>query len=403
MHAFPSFHRPSFPSFVGAVAALSFASVAAAELAPARTADGRLDRALRELVEMDFGPVGAISIIQRDGRWSVHRAGEKELDTRRPIGWRDHMRVASVAKAYSGAVALALVDRGVLSLDDTIGERLPDLPDDWSAVTLREMLSHTSGLPDYTQDEDFADEVREDPLRYFAPDELLPYVYEEELEFTPGEFYLYSNSDNVAVALMAEAATGEAYDDLLQRYVYDRIRVRDTSLPITAELPFPLIHGYFYEDTGPLDVSEAINPSGAWASGGIVSTPADLNKFIRGLLGRRYFGRRAQMEQLDFFPGAESDPPGPGENSAGLGIFRYETECGVVYGHTGSFPGYTQFAAASRDGSRSATVSVNLQVTPVSDPIVFEQLRRTFELAVCAALAPVRTGAGGTGGTGGLG
>jgi D-alanyl-D-alanine carboxypeptidase len=376
---------------IGAVVALSLASAAVAGAVPANVADGRLDRALRELVEMDLGPVGAISIIQRDGRWSAHRAGAKDLDTGRPIGWRDHMRIASVAKAYSGAVALALVDRGVLSLDDTIGERLPDLPDDWSVVTLREMLSHTSGLPDYTQSEEFQDDVGEDPLRYFAPDELLPYVYDEDLEFTPGTAYQYSNSDNIAVALMAEAATGESYDELLQRHVYDRIRVRDTSLPITAELPFPFLHGYFYEDTGPLDVSELVNPSGAWASGGIVSTPADLNKFIRGLLGRRYFGRHTQAEQLDFFPGGISDPPGPGENSAGLGIFRYETECGVVYGHTGSFPGYTQFAAASRDGSRSATVSANLQLTPDIDPIVFDQLHRTFELAVCAALAPART------------
>jgi D-alanyl-D-alanine carboxypeptidase len=63
----------------------------------------------------------------------------------------------------------------------------------------------------------------------------------------------------------------------------------------------------------------------------------------------------------------------------------------VLYGHTGNFPGYTQFAAASRDGSRSATVSVNLQLRPDVDAVVFAQLHRTFELAACAALAPVRT------------
>ena len=90
---------------------------------------------------------------------------------------------------------------------------------------------------------------------------------------------------------------------------------------------------------------------------------------------------------LGFVPGGASDPPGPGQNSAGLGLFRYETSCGVVYGHTGNFPGYTQFAAASRDGLRSATVSVNLQLRPDLDGVVFPQLRRTFELAVCAALA----------------
>lgn len=138
-------------------------------------------------------------------------------------------------------------------------------------------------------------------------------------------------------------------------------------------------------------MSEAINPSGAWASGGIVSTPYDLNRFIRGLLGRTYFGRRTQEAQLEFVAGGTSDPPGPGENSAGLAIFRYETRCGTVYGHTGNFPGYTQFAAASRDGSRSATVSASLQLRPDIDAQVFAALRHTFELAACAALTPVRT------------
>ena len=62
----------------------------------------------------------------------------------------DHMRIASVAKAFSGATALSLVDEGVLSLDDTIAERLPELPEAWGEVTLRQLLNHTSGLPDYT-------------------------------------------------------------------------------------------------------------------------------------------------------------------------------------------------------------------------------------------------------------
>jgi len=297
-----------------------------------------------------------------------------------------------VAKAFSGAVALALVHRGGLSLDDTIGEWLPELPDDWSAVTLRELLNHTSGLPDYSKDPQFQADLNEDPTAYFPPDSLLPYVYDEDLEFTPGSQYQYSNSDNVAVALIVEAATGASYDAALERYVYARARLGETSLPIIPEQPSPFLHGYVYEDDGSLlDVSELVNPSLAWAAGGIESTPIDLNRFIRGLLGRSYFGRRTQDEQLVFVAGGMSDPPGPGENSAGLAIFRYETRCGTVYGHTGNFPGYTQFIAASRDGTRSATVSASLQLRPDTDAEVFAELRHAYELAVCAALGRVRS------------
>jgi D-alanyl-D-alanine carboxypeptidase len=74
-------------------------------------------------------------------------------------------------------------------------------------------------------------------------------------------------------------------------------------------------------------------------------------------------------------------------NSAGLAVFRYETRCGTVWGHTSSFPGYTQFMAASSDGTRSVVVSVNEQLTPREGaPGVFRALRATERRAVCAAL-----------------
>lgn len=84
----------------------------------------------------------------------------------------------------------------------------------------------------------------------------------------------------------------------------------------------------------------------------------------------------------------DSDPPGPCTNAAGLGIFRYQTRCGTVYGHTGNITGgYTQFIAATHDGRRSATVSINEVLTPKTDPRHFPMLRKVFELAVCAAVA----------------
>ena len=73
-------------------------------------------------------------------------------------------------------------------------------------------------------------------------------------------------------------------------------------------------------------------------------------------------------------------------NSAGLALFRYETPCGTVYGHTGNTTGYTQFIASTADGRRSVVVSINGQITPDRDEERFAELRRIYELAVCAAL-----------------
>jgi hypothetical protein len=107
------------------------------------------------------------------------------------------------------------------------------------------------------------------------------------------------------------------------------------------------------------------------------------------LVGRKLFGRATQRQQLRLVKG-HSEPPGPGVNSAGLGIFRYETGCGTVYGHTGNLPGFTQFTAATLDGRRSVTVSANAQVVPNSKSAAvragFDALRRVDALAVCASL-----------------
>ncbi|MER7536743.1 serine hydrolase domain-containing protein [Streptomyces sp. NPDC097704] len=347
--------------------------------------DPELQRALADLVAAPGGPPGAIAILTRDGLRQVYRAGTAEVGTRRPPRPDDHMRIASVAKAFSGAVALSLVDRQALHLDDTIGRLLPRLPAAWHAVTLRQMLQHTSGLPDYSKSQAFQDIVRADPRHHFDSRRLLDFVADRPLGFPPGSRYAYSNSDNIAVALMAEQVTGRSYESLLRQLVYGPLDLKRTGLPQGYLLPRPFLHGYLTAPgEPPEDVSEAISASGAWASGGIVSTPADLSRFIGGYAGPELLSPTTRRAQQDFLPGGSSEPAGPGVNAAGLGLFRYTTRCGTVLGHTGNTPGYTQFAAATRDGRRTVTVSVTSQAT--LDPALLARLRATEEKFVCALL-----------------
>jgi D-alanyl-D-alanine carboxypeptidase len=359
-------------------------------LAPAALAQGvtkaGLQRQLEALVAADGGPPGAIVTLRRGSHMTTLRAGVADVETGRKPRPTDHMRIASVAKAFSGAVALKLVARGKLDLDDTVGERLPSLPSAWSAVTLRQLLNHTSGLPDYTESDGFMDQFMDDPGAFVSPSTIIGWVADEELGFTPGTQYRYSNTDNIVVGLMAEEVTGRSYGRLLREIVYEPLRLRQTSFPISTPLPTPFIHGYFVEPgVAPVDVSTLLNPSGAWASGAIVSTPKDLNSFIGGYLGARLFPAWLQRAQLRFVSGGESSPPGPGENSAGLAVFRYRTRCGNVYGHTGNFPGYVQFAAATRDGSRAVTTSLNI---PAPSGALLTRLRAMQQTAVCLLLLP---------------
>ncbi|MFF7331377.1 serine hydrolase [Streptomyces sp. NPDC008150] len=356
--------------------------------AGAATADGDRDlhRRLDRLVATPGGPPGVIAVLRDEKGSRVLRSGTADLATGRPPGADDHMRVASVAKAYSGAVALSLVDRGVLGLDDTLRDRLPRLPAAWGKVTLRQLLNHTSGLPDYTEAPGFIAAVTADPHHHFDSRRLLDYVAGDPLRFRPGSSYRYSNSDNIAVALMAEQATGSPYERLLRSLVYRPLALRDTSLPQGYRLPSPYLHGYdVTPPAAPEDISEVLSASGVWASGGIVSTPADLNRFVRPYAGGALFGDRTVREQRRWREGA-SEPAGPGRNEAGLALFRYTTRCGVVLGHTGNFPGYTQFAAATPDGRRAITFSITTQTNKTQKPELLRQLRAVQEDFVCALL-----------------
>jgi D-alanyl-D-alanine carboxypeptidase len=374
------------------LAAAALVAAPTASAAPSSRADAALDRAMERLVEKPGGPPGVMVTVHRHGSTRVHTLGVARIETRRLISrrWRatDHMRIASVAKAFSGAVTLSLVKTGELELDDTIGKLLPGQPPTWSAITLRQVLGHRSGLPDFSQTDAFLDAFTGDLFRRFTPTELLGYAAPEPLGFAPGTDYRYSNTDNIVAALMAQAATGKSYERLLRERVYRVLGLRRTSLPSGARLPRPFAHGYGPNPPGPPeDLSEAYGVSGLWASGGIVSSAADLGRFVRGYVNGRLFGPAVRAQQRRFGPGG-SEPTGPGVNSAGLALFRYRLPCGTVFGHTGNTPGYTQFIAASSDGSRSATVSINQQITPtVGDPAAFKRLRKVFERAACAALA----------------
>jgi D-alanyl-D-alanine carboxypeptidase len=300
------------------------------------------------------------------------------------------MRVASVSKAFSAAVALALVNRGQLSLRRPIRRVLPWLPKRWGRVTLGQALQHTSGLPDFSETEGFLNALVKHPHARPSPRFLLSLVSGEKLHFRPGSRYRYSNTDNIVVALMAEARTRMTYNQLLSRYVYRPALLLRTSLPAGWSLASPYLHGYqVAPGKPPEDVSGAISAAYTWASGGVLSTPRDLNRFVRAYTGAVLFSRSTQAAQFKFVSG-RSDPTGPGVNSAGLGIFRYRTRCGAVYGHTGNLPGYTQFAAATRDGSRSVTMSVSAQITQRSKGkllTAFKRLRAIEVDLVCAAMS----------------
>jgi D-alanyl-D-alanine carboxypeptidase len=350
-----------------------------------------LRTALERLVSDPAGPPGAIAVVQHHATTTAIPAGAADFgNPGKAPSADDYIRVASVSKAFNGAVALALVAEHALALDDTIEKWLPGLPKAWGAVTLGELLNHTSGIPDFSLCPTFHEAVFASLLNPPPPEALLGYVErppcDNPLHFAPGTKYQYSNSDNVIVGLMIQAATKQDYGVVLSQTVSQPLGLSRTSLPSSASISSPYMHGYVPDASeAPLDVTEHLAAGWSWASGGVVSTPADANRFIRGYVKGSTTNAETRAKQFHFVEG-KSEPPGPGTNAAGMAIFRYHTACGTVFGHTGNTLGYTQFIAASANGQNSVSITVGTQISPKTNANLFPQLLHIFELGVCAAM-----------------
>ncbi|HEX6205477.1 MAG TPA: serine hydrolase domain-containing protein [Solirubrobacterales bacterium] len=374
-----------------AMVAASVVVLAGLLLAPAAPAkfrgapNSKLQKELTRIVESPAGPPGIAMLIDRGKHTEFFSAGVADVSNRRPPTPFEAFRIASVAKGFNAYLAAKLIGNGALSLDTTLREKIPGVLPAAEGVKLRELLQHTSGLPDYIRAPTFVEQLIADPARYFSPLQLTEFVRDEPLEFAPGSKYHYSDTDNVAAGLIEEEASGLPYDQLLQRRVFGPLKMRNSSLPVTVKMPRPFLHGYdVAPGEKPEDVSELINPAGAWASGGIVSTPLDMARFAR-----RYVPTVLAASPVEGpFRLGSSSPPGPGKNFAGLGIFRYETGCGNVFGHTGSFPGYRILVAASANGKRSIVFVANAQIVPgQGSQRISKEITKAQARAVCRALS----------------
>ena len=342
----------------------------------------------RALVDQPGGPPGAIVLVDRLGSTAVYSFGTSKVGVSVPITPTTHLRLASVSKMYSGAVALALVAAGALRLSDPVGRWVRNLPAAWRPVTLAELLQHTSGIPDFIRSPGFVTDITANPYDPPSRFGLVRLAFDEKMAFRPGTRYAFSNTDNELVALMVQGVAHRSYEHELATLVTGPLGLASTSLPQTEDLPDPYAHGYqVAAGAVPDDVTNGFSAGWSWASGGIVSTPTDVDRFVRAYVRGSLTTPTVHARQFSFRAGS-SEPPGPGTNSAGLAVFRYRTPCGTVYGHTGNTLGFTQFAAATADGTRSVVVQVNAQVTPAKvTEQAFARLLAVEGSAVCAATA----------------
>ncbi len=279
--------RTARATVVTALAALVVCGVGFAQptaTTPARKAD--LHKLARGLVAA--GAPGAVVFVRTPTGIRTASAGFASLQPRVRMQAADRYRIASVTKPFVATVVLQLVSEGRLGLDDSLERRLPGLVPNGAAITIQELLNHTSGLFNYTDDEVWQSAIFLDRGRQWSPRELVAIAVSHPLYFAPGTNWAYSNTNYVLLGLIVEAVTGEKLDQELGARVFEPLALRSTSFPTTISIEGRFAHGYISLQGSPLiDITPALSPTWAYAAGGIVSNAADVSTFFAALLKGR--------------------------------------------------------------------------------------------------------------------
>ncbi|MFF9625253.1 serine hydrolase domain-containing protein [Streptomyces griseosporeus] len=330
------------------------------------------------------GAPGAMARIDDHGTVLRATVGVADRRSGRALDASDRFRVGSITKTFSAVVLLQLADEGKLKLDASVDSYLPGLLPD-RRITVRQVLSHRSGLYDYTNDM-FArtvpgfEAVR---TKVFTYRELVQRSLKHPRTTAPGGAYAYSNTNFVVAGMLIEKLTGHGVAREYQDRIITPLRLTDTFyVHPGTEIPGRHARGYLTPDAAGAALVDATRQTVSWAqsAGAVISSTRDLNTFYSALLRGRLTSAPALAQMRRWVPA------GTGQ-AYGLGLRRRDLSCGVsVYGHTGAVQGYYTYAFTSQDGRRTLTAVA----TASNNARLRTTMLRTLESAFCGTRAAKR-------------
>ncbi len=353
-----------------------------------------LERAVQS--GLDAGLPGIALLVERNGeRVASTAAGVTSVENQTPMTTEDRFRIYSIAKTFTATVVLQLVDEGILDLNDTVVDWLDDpavnaIPN-VERITLRQLLTHSSGIYDFADDNDspFWSDAFLGPdadwTKVWTLPELLAYAdgANHAPYFAPGEGWAYSNTGYLLLGMIMEAATGNAYGDELRARILEPLGLRNTTLAEGGAMPDDIVDGYHLVDGQRVNVS-ATNLSWVWTGGGMISTTEDLARFAQATFSGELLSPASFAEMFTFLP---TDNPNKGE---GMGVYSIATPNGTLIGMDGAGPGGESSMMHLPDAD--VTVVILANIAPVG--AIVEGFRdEVFRLALAGRQAPLATSA----------
>lgn len=368
----------------GIVSALTAAALIAGGVvaSPVRTAVPTSDAraALAETMELDGWPAGLVAVRDHRDKVRAFAAGVLELGEPKKARPGDQVRIGSNTKTFTAVLMLQLVDEGLVALDETVEAYLPGVirhPEVTGAeITVRQLLQHTSGLPDMSGD--VGQNLIPWQHRYISPRASLDLALTHPVTNAPGAAFSYSNANYIVAGLLIEAVAGRPFAEELDRRLLEPLGLDDTYFPEQGEEEIREKHPHSYIPVGdpPTDYTH-FDPSWGYAAGAMVSTTEDTTMFFSALAEGDLLPARLLAEMQTTIP-ADSLWPGA---AYGLGIIAFELSCGVTaWGHGGDVPGTISRVAATDDGRSAAVVATqNAKSAPAE-----LRLRELVDTAICA-------------------
>lgn len=283
---------------------------------------------------VEQGLAGAVAVVRDGASTRREAAGYSDLDSRAGFAANTRVRVASITKTFVAATILQMVADGLIELDAPVETYLPGRIRgqgiDGRAISVRQLLQHTSGLPEY-----FGDPAELD-LTGKTPDDVLEMALRSPAQFPPGTTMKYTNTNYVVAGLIVEAVAGRPAADEVTRRIIVPLGLVHTYFPALGErgLRSPSARGYELVDGHRVDVTDD-KGTAVGMDGSLVSTGEDTTAFLAALLGGRVIPREELLQMMSTVPTAD-----PGEGY-GLGLVRRVLSCGVtLWGHGGDGAGY---------------------------------------------------------------
>jgi D-alanyl-D-alanine carboxypeptidase len=328
-----------------ALAAIALAVLGAGTASAAPSGAGDPSRRLQLLIEQDFQaaqgaiPGRVVTVLSRSrGLDWTGSVGFADVQTGRPLVPRDPFRLASVTKTYTSAAVLRLVERGKISLDQTIDTLLPPVflrtlraggyrPDQ---ITVRHLLAHTSGLYDFATDPAYFQAVFSSPRKRWSRLEQVRFAMRHGRPLgAPGAAYHYSDTGYSLLGEIIADVTGRAYSNAYRALLrFHELGLKHTWFETLDAPPpdtRPLAHQYY----GTTDFAGWDPSFDLWGAGGIVSTSHDLALFFRALNRGRVFARPSTLQTMRTIAPVPRDEPGA------LGIIRFDVAGEACWGHGG--------------------------------------------------------------------